>query len=411
MEKKTIMLAVYILAAILILNIYPAKAQVSPQDSMVLVEFYNTTNGPNWVNNSNWLVTRVPLWYGIFLDPSSYYVLIIQLPNNNLSGYISPLATQLSHLAALILSGNNITGQLPDWLGNCQNLNNIVLEDNLLTGSIPTSYGNGNNNHLVELNLTGNLLSGNFPDSVVQNQHLRYVRISNNSFNSFPLRDSIINQQHPLSDLQLNHNCLTFKDIVPYMQSNHPPNWSFHYAPQDSILESIDTTVLLGSTLVLDSWVDTCSGNTYQWFKNGNLLNIIPVANSQKVLSNIQYSDSGTYTCDVRNPEAWLLFLHRRLIKVHVTNTIGMQEPAKPQEIRITQNAAENMLNIFLDFGQETSVRCRLYDLNGRLVMRLYEGQTRQQEFHYRLERLKKGVYVVQTTAGEITTNQKIIVY
>jgi hypothetical protein len=43
--------------------------------------------------------------------------------------------------------------------------------------------------------------------------------------------------------------------------------------------------------------------------------------------------------------------------------------------------------------------------------MRLYEGQTRQQEFHYRLERLKKGVYVVQTTAGENTTNQKIIVY
>jgi hypothetical protein len=281
----------------------------------------------------------------------------------------------------------------------------------MLTGNIPTSFWNGNTNHINDILVNNNLLSGEFPDSVLLNPHLKNICISNNNFTRFPLRDEAINLQHPLYAIVINNNRLTFKDVVPYMQSVHPPNWTFTYAPQDSTLSPIDTTVLLGSTLVLDSWVDTCSGNTYQWFKNGNLLNITPVSSSQKILSNIQYSDSGTYTCDVRNPEAWLLFLHRRLIKVHVTNTIGIQEPAKPQEIRITQNAAENMLNIFLDFGRETSVRSRLYDLNGRLVMRLYEGQTRQQEFHYRLERLKKGVYVVQTTAGENTTNQKIIVY
>jgi hypothetical protein len=404
MEKKTIMLAVYILAAILILNIYPAKAQVDPQDSMVLVEFYYQTNGPNWTNNSNWLNAPVFYWYGVEIWNVNH-VNAIYLPNNNLSGYINPLLYLLTELTAIDFSGNNISGPIPEGLGNCAQLAYVCLKNNQLTGPLPLSLGQ---DHIHELFIDNNLLAGGFPDTIIQANYLQHFTITHNRFSSLPLRKSNLNM---FDYLFIDNNCLSFKDIIPYINSNHPPNWGFHYAPQDSILSPIDTTVLLGSTLVLDSWVDTCSGNTYQWYKNGNLLNIVPVANSQKILSNIQYSDSGTYTCDVRNPEAWLLFLHRRLIKVHVTNTIGIQEPAKPQEIRITQNAAENMLNIFLDFGQETSVWCRLYDLNGRLVMRLYEGQTRQQEFHYRLERLKKGVYVVQTTAGENTTNQKIIVY
>ncbi len=372
---------------------------------MVLVEFYYATNGPNWIHNNSWLSGPVVSWYGITTTNAGHNVGKIQLPNNNLAGYISPLLGQLNYLYVLNLSDNHITGQIPEFLGNCPSLIAMFLQNNLISGSLPMSFGQ---DILRELYIDDNFFEGVFPDTVIQASNLQHLTLANNKFSSVPLRG---NNNSMFYIMHYDNNCLSFKDIIPYINSNHPPNWSFHYAPQDSILSPIDTTVLLGSTLILDSWVDTCSGNTYQWYKNGNLLNIVPVTNSQKILSNIQYSDSGTYTCDVRNPEAWLLFLHRRLIKVHVTNTIGMQEPAKPQEIRITQNAAENMLNIFLDFGQETSVRCRLYDLNGRLVMRLYEGQTRHQEFHYRLERLKKGVYVVQTTTGKSTTNQKIIVY
>jgi len=46
-------------------NMYTAKAQVNVQDSLALVDLYNSTNGPNWSNHTNWL-TKAPVstWYG-----------------------------------------------------------------------------------------------------------------------------------------------------------------------------------------------------------------------------------------------------------------------------------------------------------------------------------------------------------
>jgi hypothetical protein len=34
-------------------------------DSLVLVELYNNTNGPGWINNDNWLTGNLDSWHGI----------------------------------------------------------------------------------------------------------------------------------------------------------------------------------------------------------------------------------------------------------------------------------------------------------------------------------------------------------
>src|SRR5690606_38381156 len=44
----------------------PATA-VLEQDSLALVALYNSTNGPNWRVNNNWLVNPVSSWSGIAL--------------------------------------------------------------------------------------------------------------------------------------------------------------------------------------------------------------------------------------------------------------------------------------------------------------------------------------------------------
>ena len=41
-------------------------AQVDVQDSLALVDLYNSTDGPHWLHHDNWLTTQpVQTWYGI----------------------------------------------------------------------------------------------------------------------------------------------------------------------------------------------------------------------------------------------------------------------------------------------------------------------------------------------------------
>ncbi|MBI4649364.1 MAG: hypothetical protein HY738_22885, partial [Bacteroidia bacterium] len=51
-----------------IFNSNTTKAQVLEQDSLALVALYNSTDGDNWFNNTNWLIGPVSTWYGITIS-------------------------------------------------------------------------------------------------------------------------------------------------------------------------------------------------------------------------------------------------------------------------------------------------------------------------------------------------------
>ena len=74
-----------LLLGLLFLTTPNLHGQVAVQDSLALVDLYNNTDGPNWTNNSNWLVPgqEVRTWYGVF---AGNRVTSINLVNNNLSG-------------------------------------------------------------------------------------------------------------------------------------------------------------------------------------------------------------------------------------------------------------------------------------------------------------------------------------
>ncbi len=63
-------------------------------DSLVLVQLYNNTDGPNWKNNTNWLKGPVSTWHGIEFDGR---VKKINLNDNNLIGHL-PTQTETSHI-------------------------------------------------------------------------------------------------------------------------------------------------------------------------------------------------------------------------------------------------------------------------------------------------------------------------
>ena len=79
------------------------NAQVNVQDSLALVDFYNSTNGPNWLTHTNWLTSSpVSTWYGITVTNTR--VTGIRLDTIDLRGSLPSSIGNLSNLSILDLT-------------------------------------------------------------------------------------------------------------------------------------------------------------------------------------------------------------------------------------------------------------------------------------------------------------------
>ena len=179
-----------------------------------LVVLYNATDGPNWVDNTNWL-SDAPLeeWYGVDTDewgrvirldlsgrwdPEAreevphglsgpvppelghlWYLDSLHLGKNNLSGPIPPELGNLSRLSSLDLSSNDLSGPIPPELGNLSSLRSLSIIRSRLSGPIPPELGNLSN--LSSLYLRGNPLSGPIPPELGNLSNLRYLDLSSNN--------------------------------------------------------------------------------------------------------------------------------------------------------------------------------------------------------------------------------------
>src|SRR6266496_3605061 len=155
-----------------------ANAQVNVQDSLALVDLYNSTNGVNWVNNTNWLTSNpVSTWYGI-ISVSNGRVIYINLETNNLAGQLPSSIGNLQKLGTLRLPVNQLSGSIPSSIGNLVNLKRLNLYSNQLSGSIPSSIGNLANLQVLVLN--GNQLNGAIPSSLGNLVNLQMLDLGSN---------------------------------------------------------------------------------------------------------------------------------------------------------------------------------------------------------------------------------------
>ena len=132
------------------------------QDSLTLVDLYNSMGGPSWTDNENWLNGPVYTWHGIEMQGGR--VTEIWLDQNNLSDSLPASLAQLSMLQILAMGGNGFGGDIPEELGNLSQLRYLWLWGNQMTGTIPASLGQLSNLNILSLN--GNNLSGNIPSEL-----------------------------------------------------------------------------------------------------------------------------------------------------------------------------------------------------------------------------------------------------
>ena len=150
-----------------------ATVPTSQVDRHALVALYEATDGPYWMDNTNWLSDK-PLgeWYGVDTDADGRVVKISLLGTvrvgpwrhtHGLLGEIPPELGELSSLEVLNLGHNNLSGEIPPELEKLSNLMRLDLSYNYLSGEIPPELGYLSS--LEALDLSWNHLSGEIPAS------------------------------------------------------------------------------------------------------------------------------------------------------------------------------------------------------------------------------------------------------
>ncbi len=167
--------------------VHPAvRAQTLAQDSLALVDFYDSTDGPHWTTSTGWK-TSTPLknWYGVTVIGSN--VARLEFNENNISGQLPASLGKLKKLDKLSIVNNHLTGRIPPELGNIMGLADLNFFDNQLTGPIPSSLGNLI--YLSNFDLSSNQLTGELPESLGNIFTVKYFSLVMNQLTG-PVPDS-----------------------------------------------------------------------------------------------------------------------------------------------------------------------------------------------------------------------------
>jgi hypothetical protein len=417
------------------------------QDSLALVELYNSTDGANWTNNENWLTGPVSTWYGITVTNDR--VTKVKLSNNNMAGIVPSKLGNLTELTILSLNGNQLTGPIPEEMGNLSLLTCLQLTSNQLTGTIPVSFGYltnlsilelgynqltgfipneiGNLNQLIRFMVNDNNLSGTIPDKIFNLTGLTALRLENNGFEgAIPIEITNLTALEliwlhknkfidipdlssitTLTDFRIQDNRFTFEDIEPNITVP-----TFIYSPQDSVETKLDTTISQGTRLELTVSVGGTS-NQYQWTKDG--ADIPGADSSYYVIDPVVSSNSGSYGCRITNKIATDLTLFRRPVNVTVGGTdVKKDQIATPKIFRLKQNYP-NPFNprtaITFDLPKLCFVTLRIYNLLGKEIETLINSylQPGEHQITWSAKDLPSGMYLYRLEAGDFIETKKLI--
>jgi|GEM_PF-3586197 len=167
-----------------------------------LVALYDSTDGDNWADNTNWLSDTAP-WFGVNTEDG--HVVELWLDINQLSGQIPAELGNLANLRVLQLSDNQLSGNIPVELGGLVNLIYMWMGVNQFTGTIPAELGQLVN--LQSLSLSVNQLTGGIPPEICALANLNDLWLDRNQLTgSIPPGMGGLAKLHTL---QLSDNQLT----------------------------------------------------------------------------------------------------------------------------------------------------------------------------------------------------------
>jgi Leucine-rich repeat (LRR) protein len=106
-----------------------------------LMQFYYACDGRKWLHSDGWGVdkpktlSRFNEWFGVSYDSNTGFFKFI-LPNNNISGPLSPSLSSVKSLCHLDLSNNKLHGPIPESIWGLKKLTYLDLSKNQFSGQL-----------------------------------------------------------------------------------------------------------------------------------------------------------------------------------------------------------------------------------------------------------------------------------
>lgn len=169
-------------------------------DYQALRALYLSTDGDNWITNTNWpneatflanptmpLGTNIDLWYGVTVDVDAILTKLI-ISAKNIDGILPPEMGLFCRIEELNLRNNQLSGAIPIELWDLTTLTKLDFGTNNgfneLTGTLPTQIGQLTN--LTHLNLGNNEFMGPIPSQIGFLSNLTYLHLGGNTgYNEF----------------------------------------------------------------------------------------------------------------------------------------------------------------------------------------------------------------------------------
>lgn len=375
----------FILISVCICKVNNSTAQVNVNDSLALVDLYNSTDGAHWTNHSGWLQGPVISWYGVSL--SNGRVFALYLDYNNLKGTMPSSLGNISAMYSFQMGGNQLTGTLPSSIGKLTNLNGFSLYDNQLTGTLPASFSNLKqlttifmwNNQLtgslsvlencanpVDFELSYNQFTGSLPNlQHIENMfelnldHNQFTGEIPYSYSYFKVQSQITLDNNQLSGVvptsltnldlyaifDIHNNHFNF-DSLEYIISNSQ-HYYFNYAPQLNIPITYTPQGAYGKLSVHAG--GTLNNNTYLWYRNNSLYKTI-VGDSAFIAD-----APGVYFVKVNNAVVTALQLTSDSITIAAACSVPPSNTTttsiKQTTAKLNWNAAQGAVKYQIKFG------------------------------------------------------------
>lgn len=149
---------------------------------IVLKDFYESTSGDNWDDNTNWLNYTLSWcdWYGITCEENSDSIKEVIFQANNLQGSFPSSISSLSNLELIELFNDTMTGTIPSEVGLLSSLKYLLLDRNSFTGKIPSEVGLLSSLEYLQFHF--NSMTGSIPSEVGLLSNLEMFVLENNLF-------------------------------------------------------------------------------------------------------------------------------------------------------------------------------------------------------------------------------------
>lgn len=290
------------------------------QDSLALVDLYNSCGGTDWTGFPTWLNGPLATWEGVTVDSATQRVTHVAFKNMNLTGTLNESLGNLTKMSGKIEMHDDagLTGELPAFLWRWVDVDRFQLKRSGIT-SIDTD-GLENMVNLTEFNTEANPITGmvpgilftlpameklylheceydQLPEEIDQASGLTRLYLNGNNLTDLPDLSAVV--WGTGTNVRVHTNHLTFEDLEANMPLASDPNVSqFSYSPQAMVGTETYTYPAAGSPVSIAANVGG-TANVYTWLQNG--AQVGGSTPTYDIAAFDESTNSGTYSALVQN--------------------------------------------------------------------------------------------------------------